>query len=310
MAEEFDLREEDSPRMCVSGPYGAARAPAGSLRVGYMCENIWPDPSGFDWCFGMWREDVVRHARYTRITWHNFSPESLVKTPESVAAWRSQERKFCNFFFSKGVRHRESFCQELAKYRPIDCPGNSLRNMPPIDDERVSTGKWDRKRAFLSNYRFTIAFENSCAPGYHTEKIMDPMSQGSIPIYWGDPTIADYFNPRSFISVASVMPPPSVAFDRLLRRWGRQTHRDYRPAIYSSPADRVRRKGHRLAARLADRLIRMRGWAPLVDAVRAIDADPDRYGAMMEEPWVKGNRPPAVDAMREQWRALLASCAA
>jgi hypothetical protein len=54
----------------------------------------------------------------------------------------------------------------------------------------------------------------------------------------------------------------------------------------------------------------MRGWAPLVDAVRAIDADPDRYGAMMEEPWVKGNRPPAVDAMREQWRALLASCAA
>jgi alpha(1,3/1,4) fucosyltransferase len=309
VADEFDLRELNSPRICVSGPYGTKRPQDGSMHIGYLCENIWPNPSSYDWCFGPWREDAVQHPRYTRITWHGFSPESLIKTPEMIAAWRSQARKFCNFFYSHRVAHRESFCQALAKYRPIDCPGNSLRNMPPIDDA-ASAGKWDRKRAFLSNYKFTIAFENSSAPGYHTEKILDPMLQGSIPIYWGDPTIDDFFNPHSFISVGSVMPPPSLAIDRLLRRWGRQTHRDYCPSIYNSPGDKVRRKLHRLASLSADYLIRSRGWAPLVDLVRAIDGDPDRYAAMLGEPWLKANKPLAVDRMREQWRTLLASCAA
>ena len=309
VADEFVLVESTSPRICVSGPYGTALPPKGSTHIGYLCENIWPDAENYDWCFGPWREDVVRHSRYTRITWHGFSPKRLIKAPDETAAWRGRTLKFCNFFYSHRVAHRESFCRALAKYRPIDCPGVSLRNMPPIDDG-TSVGRWERKRAFLSNYKFTIAFENSSAPGYHTEKILDPMLEGSIPIYWGDPTIEDYFNPRSFLSVAAVLRPPSLSFDRLLRRWGRQTHRDYCPAIYSAPGDRARRKLHRLASLSADWLIRLRGWALLVDRVRAIDEDADRYSAMLEEPWFKGNKPPAADRMQEQWRLLLASCAA
>ena len=35
----------------------------------------------------------------------------------------------------------------------------------------------------------TIAFENSSFPGYTTEKIFEPMLEGSIPIYWGNPRV-------------------------------------------------------------------------------------------------------------------------
>ena len=46
-----------------------------------------------------------------------------------------------------------------------------------------------------------MAFENSSFPGYTTEKIIEPMLEGSIPIYWGSPKVAEEFNPKSFINV-------------------------------------------------------------------------------------------------------------
>jgi len=58
------------------------------------------------------------------------------------------------------------------------------------------------KQAFIGSYKFTIACENSIKPGYSTEKIIDPMLVNSIPIYLGDPEIANEFNSRAFINVA------------------------------------------------------------------------------------------------------------
>jgi hypothetical protein len=56
------------------------------------------------------------------------------------------------------------------------------------------------KIAFLSRYKFTIAFENSSYPGYTTEKIYHPMVAGSLPVYWGNPQIHREFNPKSFVN--------------------------------------------------------------------------------------------------------------
>jgi hypothetical protein len=308
LADEFSLVESARPRLCISGPYGTDTPPAGSTHIGYLCENIRPEPTAYDWCFGTWEEEEVGHPRYTRITWHGFDPRTLIKTPAQIASWLQRPRRFCNFFYSNRVAHREDFCRALSRYQSVDCPGRSLRNMPPIDQGQSDAGKWSRKRDFLTGYRFTIAFENSSAPGYHTEKILDPMVAGSIPIYWGDPDIASHFNPRSFVNVRDLLPPPSERFDRWLRRRGGRTHRDYCPAQYSRPVDRIVRRAHRLTQQTADFLWRLRGWQPLVNAIRDIDTDGKRYAAMLSEPWFKGNRPPP-DPMREQWRLLLTACA-
>lgn len=49
------------------------------------------------------------------------------------------------------------------------------------------------------NYHFVIAFENIVEDGYVTEKIVNAMLAGSIPIYWGTEDVETLFNGRSFI---------------------------------------------------------------------------------------------------------------
>jgi hypothetical protein len=56
------------------------------------------------------------------------------------------------------------------------------------------------KLEFIRHHRFTIAFENASYTGYTTEKIVEPMRVGSIPIYWGNPMVHLDFNPASFVN--------------------------------------------------------------------------------------------------------------
>ena len=85
------------------------------------------------------------------------------------------------------------------EYKHVDCPGKVLNNMPA---ESISSrdGDWHKgKLEFIRDYKFTIAFENCSLDGYMTEKMLDPISAHSIPIYWGNPSINRDFNQDSFI---------------------------------------------------------------------------------------------------------------
>ena len=126
-------------------------------------------------------------------------------------------RKFCNFIYSnsdwgEGAKARVEFCKKLSNYKHVDCPGKVLNNMEnAIYPRRITDdcgevllppgdawvlGKLD----FLSNYKFTIAFENVSKEGYVTEKILHPFQAYSVPIYWGNQTVVDEFNPKAFIN--------------------------------------------------------------------------------------------------------------
>jgi len=56
---------------------------------------------------------------------------------------------------------------------------------------------------FIKDYKFVIAFENSSYPGYITEKILEPLVAGCIPVYWGSPVVAKDFNEACFLNTAS-----------------------------------------------------------------------------------------------------------
>ena len=80
----------------------------------------------------------------------------------------------------------------MSKYKKVDSGGRYLNNIGgPVAD----------KLDFIKEYKFTIAFENSSLSGYTTEKILEPMSVNSLPLYWGNPNVAIDFNPKSFINV-------------------------------------------------------------------------------------------------------------
>lgn len=47
----------------------------------------------------------------------------------------------------------------------------------------------DNKNAILKQYKFTFCYENTALPNYRTEKVIDALVAGSIPIYLGDPYV-------------------------------------------------------------------------------------------------------------------------
>ena len=52
----------------------------------------------------------------------------------------------------------------------------------------------------LIDYMFSVAVENSSVPNYFTEKLIDCIAVGSVPIYWGCTNIGDFFDDRGIIS--------------------------------------------------------------------------------------------------------------
>lgn len=53
----------------------------------------------------------------------------------------------------------------------------------------------------LRDYRFSIAIENSKKDYYFTEKLIDCFMTGTIPIYYGCPSIGDFFNINGMILI-------------------------------------------------------------------------------------------------------------
>jgi hypothetical protein len=58
----------------------------------------------------------------------------------------------------------------------------------------------DYKLDGLKDYMFSIVIENSKFDYYFTEKIMDCFTTGTIPIYWGCPSIGNFFEKESILS--------------------------------------------------------------------------------------------------------------
>ena len=153
-----------------------------------------------------------RNCRHER---HYCAPHlaALVAAREALAPdalWARPKTRFCNFVYSNSTvgepAVRERFVRALmARARTgggrVDCPGKVLTNMPRLVPNTPGSHAGVRaKLDFLSNYRFTVAFENTSAEHYVTEKILHALLAGSVPIYWGCPQVAEYYNPDAFVN--------------------------------------------------------------------------------------------------------------
>jgi len=109
----------------------------------------------------------------------------------------TKKTKFCNFVFSNNQGPRVEIFNHLNSYKHVDSCGKLKNNtnfsIPGRGDQKY-------KLHFLRDYKFTIASENSKKDGYTTEKIIHPLSVGSIPIYWGSDIVIDDFNENCFIN--------------------------------------------------------------------------------------------------------------
>ena len=204
--------------------------------------------------------------------------------------------RFCNFVFSNPVGFRESFFSALRRYKHVDAPGKSMNNRPSFDSEFANENRWIRKRRFLSQYKFTIAFENDSKLGYNTEKLTDAMLAGSIPIYFGNPEVGRHFNTRSFINAHDYLPSRRHFITRWVQGLSREAYgrRDQLP-LKLQPRFRK-----------AMRTVRLRmeygfDFKKLIARIAEVDQDDAQYRAIRTEPWVPDNLPQSVERVRQQW---------
>jgi len=136
---------------------------------------------------------ICRYPEYAK-TFDNVLLLPVVETwvTDSKSACQIEKTKTCSLIASnkknlKGHKLRHSIANWLkVKGLDVDLLGRAYQ---PIDN----------KENGLAPYLYSIVIENNEEKDYFTEKLIDCMLCNTMPIYWGCPNIADYFNVSGMI---------------------------------------------------------------------------------------------------------------
>ena len=87
-------------------------------------------------------------------------------------------------------------------------PGHQLRHqiarsLTGVDLFGHGIAPIEQKEKGLLDYRYSVVVENGRIRNYFTEKLVDCLAVGTIPIYWGCPNIGDFFDDRGILSFES-----------------------------------------------------------------------------------------------------------
>ncbi len=193
LSKRYHVIIDKNPDYLFYSCYGYKHFSFDCVKVFYSGENVFPDFNECDYAIGSYHLEFGDRYIRAPLSGRRFYLGNILD--KNIDNQNVIKRKFCNFVYSNVLKadpFRVRFLNELSEYKTVDCGGKLFNNIGgPVKD----------KVSFLSNYKFTIAFENSSVSGYSTEKIVEPMSVNSIPIYWGDPYIDKDYNVESFIWV-------------------------------------------------------------------------------------------------------------
>jgi hypothetical protein len=193
LKDEFDVIITSNPDFLFFSVFGNQHQNYKCKKIFYTGENVTPPLGYCDYSFSFDYLDDVRNYRLPHYLlydgYYELEREKIIDNSLS-------NRKFCNFIASNGnCQERNQFVQLLSQYKKVDCGGQWMNNIGYAVTD---------KRKFQSEYKFSISFENNAYrpqfPGYTTEKIMEPMTVNSMPIYWGNPEIYKEFNTKSFVN--------------------------------------------------------------------------------------------------------------
>ncbi len=261
-------RNPDKPADIVFGnPLGSARkilSYQNAKRVFYTGENEVPNFNLFDYAIGF--DELDFRDRYLRMPLYydrlHHKAESVNDTtasykikdnslytlkkpthhfkenhPHLCAVVNNEsdplKRGFASFVASNpNAPMRNAFYDALNSIEPVT-GGGSVRNTLGY--------KVENKNEFLSQYKFNLCFENTQGYGYVTEKIIDAYFSHTIPIYWGSPSVAKDFNPKSFVNVCDFKDfDEAIDYVRYLH-----THKNaYLDMLYENPLNTLDGKAY------------------------------------------------------------------
>ena len=167
-----------------------------TIKIAFFTENQIPDLNVADYALGLGHiNHLDRYFTFPYIV-HILSLKNRTSKDFQIIRDKvlssEKRKKFCASVISNPIGFRFAFMKELNKYKTIDNGGHSHNNIG---------GPIHNKKEFLMGYKFSIAMENSEADGYASEKILDALWAGTIPIYYGDYMIDEYINPKTYILI-------------------------------------------------------------------------------------------------------------
>jgi hypothetical protein len=129
---------------------------------------------------------TMTYERSSDVWWPYFGPGTVpglrapveARTAAAPVVWLQSNA------FDRGGR--VLFAAELMRGVRVDSFGPVLRNQA----ELIPPGHAPRMDLYR-RYKFTLAFENSIATDYVTEKLYEPLTAGSVPVYRGAEEVAD-----------------------------------------------------------------------------------------------------------------------
>ena len=164
------------------------------IKIAIFTENVMPDINYADYIISHYHINYLdRSFKYSMFLWEDFS--NIEKIRKNVIN-NPIRNKFCAAVISNcRAKFRLNFINKLRKYKNVDIGGKCGNN-------NISAVK--NKIEFLSEYKFSIAMENSFGDGYISEKLVHSFLAGTIPIYYGDYLIDEFINPKTYILIKGI----------------------------------------------------------------------------------------------------------
>ncbi|MEA4912300.1 MAG: glycosyltransferase family 10 [Oscillospiraceae bacterium] len=167
------------------------------VRILYSGENFSPDFNAADYAIAFDRLTFAdRYLRFPLYLIFDHMKQADEKHIGITPAVLKEKPWFCNYIYGNpnAIPERTEIFRKLCAYKQVHSAGRYLNNTGVVTDT------YEKKLAFQRKTKFTVAFESVLMDGYVTEKIMHGFAARTVPIYYGDPRIAEDINPEAFIN--------------------------------------------------------------------------------------------------------------
>lgn len=170
--------------------------------------------------------DVDTFPTPTFVGHHGFL---FYETPKPIP-FRPEKTKLMSIMvshktYTPGHQYRHMIVRHILKYKlPIDIWGNGAdfyrREFP---NSKNIMGGFKSMEEMCKDYLFTIAIENTSHDHYFTEKIINPLINNTIPIYWGCKKVEEYL-PKQSIQLTGNINRDVIIIHTVLRNPNKYTN--------------------------------------------------------------------------------------
>lgn len=195
LSDKYDFQLSDNPDYLFYTPADNTHHNFDCIRIFWTGENIIPNFNYCDYAIGF--STLSFDDRYMRLplwTTYKTALEKAINRQNTITKEQALNRSFCATVISNSKQTdgvREKMFEILSSYKSVASGGKWKNSVGgPVPD----------KIEFQKNYKFCLCAENTYAPGYTTEKILEAFASNCIPIYYGDPLAVQDFNPKAFIN--------------------------------------------------------------------------------------------------------------